>query len=296
MVSLDTAGMMAYFILPVMVLYFRFLERYGERIGENIATLVDRGLILVGMSGLEGSGNKDNLVLILSITTAVGVPLLSALCPMGGYLFSRAYTHGQPNTKKVALCVKLSDLAKEDTDLWKSLEETKSVLNILVTLEDLQSRQNDLKKLAKKGHHIAIASNENSGSFTRLNLFQGSSALNNIEKTFDEYSQVLGQTASWAFSTSLFGRHPAYLRKAHDLGMKVAYWSTLLQLDGVKLSEEQKRLIVGDVIHKNGGSIIYVTASEGSVSTALKNIVGGLGDFTIEALPDVVREDATMTL
>ena len=93
----------------------------------------------------------------------------------------------------------------------------------------------DLKELAKKEHHIAIASSENAGLFTGLNLFQGSSASSIIEKAFNEFSRVLGRTAKWAFSTSLLGRHPALLRKAYDLDMKVACWSTFVQFDGKKL-------------------------------------------------------------
>ena len=301
MCSLDTAGMMIYFILPAVVLYLRFLNQYGEWIGGGINAFVyhigleDWGIPVIGI------GKFDNLLLILSVITAAGVPLLNAFCPMGGFLFSRAYTHGQPNTKKVAVCVNLSELGADTSTLLRSLDQSKSVLNIFVTSEDIQSHLNELNKLAKKGHYLALAPSEN-GSFTGPSLFGAGRASRNIKSTFEEYNDLFGEQPNWALSGSSvsLSRHPIYLRKAHNLGMKVTCWSTLVEVKGAKLSREQESFVVSDVIDKNGGSIIYITSYERdrkeSLSTAVLSVVDALSDFIVAPLSQVVKDDATMAL
>jgi hypothetical protein len=208
--------------------------------------------------------------------------------------------HGQPNTKKVALCVNLSDVEGGDSNIFKSIEAKKSVLNIFVTLEDLQSSPKRLKELLSNGHHLVITPSENSG--WGLSLFQGQRASCSIERAFNEYLSSFGEAPSWCLSrsTDSLGRHPAFLRKAHNLGMKVAYWSTLVQVERLNLSEDQKSSIVKDVMDKNGGSIIYFTLGDGAskdgLTTAVLRIVDELREFSMCSLSEVVRDDATMAL
>lgn len=233
--------------------------------------------------GAAASGMNDTLMFILSITTAIGVPIINALCPMGGYLFARAYTHGRPNTKMVAICINCSDLPADTSTLQSTLEQREAVLNIYATLDDMQSHFQELVELAKKGHCIALAPSAN------------------IEAAFDEYNHLFGEAAGWAFSNSdAAGRHPMYLRKAHDLGMKVAYWSTLVQIEAATLTDEQTKSIVDDVVDKNGGSIIYISCGKGATKDSLTNavltIVDAIKDFSIAPLSQVVKDDATMTL
>eukprot|EP00804_Cyclotella_cryptica_P011048 CCRYP_013525-RA/>CCRYP_013525-RA protein AED:0.01 eAED:0.01 QI:126/1/1/1/1/1/2/859/565 len=300
MVSLDTAGMMIYFILPAVLLYFRFLDRYGETISDGVAVLVEKALTATGISQPSASGQKDSLFMILSFVTAVGVPIINSLCPMGGYLFSRAYMHGQPNTKKVALCVNFSDIQAAEADLFESMGAKKYVLNICVTLEDLQSSPKRLKELLKKGHHLVLSPGEYPG--WGLSLFQGQIASCTIESAFNEYLSVFGEKPSWCLSrsTDSLARHPAFLRKAQNLGMKIVYWSTLVQVESVNLSEEQKTSLVKDVMDKNGGSILYVTLDDGAskdrLTTSVLWIVDELRDFSVCPLSEVVRDDATMAL
>ena len=299
MISLDTIGMMIYFFIPSTLLGCRFIDRYGDFVG-GVGRTVIAWLCLDRVPlEMDGEGRDDTLVLIMAMTTAMGVAVVNALCPMGGYLFARAYTHGQPNTKKVALCVKYSDLDDAVASL-QSLEATKAILNIFVTLEDLQSNPNELKELVKMGHHVALASSRPLGFFTGFSFMHSKSASSNIEAAFNEYNQVFGQSASWVLSDSVISRHPTYLRRAHDLGMKVAYWSTLVEVKASTLSEEQRTFIVNDVVDKNGGSIIYITPDKGatkdSISTAITKIVGALDGFSIESLSQVVKDDTTMAL
>lgn len=303
MASLDTAGMMLYFILPAVVLFFRFLGMYGESVGSRVSNLMAYVVKSVGISAVDGdNGISSSFVLSLAMLVSVSVPILNALCPMGGYLFSRAYTHGQPNTKKVALCANFSDLESGENDLWEYLSQRKdegeytAVLNVYVTLNDLQSFPEAVKELAKKGHHVALAPSDPSGE---LSLFQGSEAANYVESIVNEYRKVIGTEPSWI---AAYGRHPAMLGKATEFGIKVAYWSTLVQVGGDMLSVEQQDDISSDVADKNGGSIVHVTlGKDGSnefLSASLLAIVNDLSSkgFTFESLLDVARDDATMIL
>lgn len=317
MCSLDAAGMMFYVLCPVVILHLRFLDKYGESIGSKSALLKEylqsSGVLSVPVGdGYEADVISFSLVMTLAMITAVGVPLLNALCPMGGYLFSRAYIHGQPNTKKVALCVNFSVLprdANERIQIWKSLEKKKSngqkvsaVLNIFVTLEDLTLFSTELMSMAEKGHTIALAPSEFQATLCGLSLFQGIKSSCNIEIAQIKYSEVFGKEPSWLFSKSAesIGRNPIFLRKASDLGMKVAYWSTLVQLNGNRLSSEQKRVISEDCSDKNGGSIIHVMLQQGvspsGMSTLLCEVIDVIDGFSLESLSVVAKDDASMIL
>ena len=299
MICLDTIGMMIYFMVPATLLGMRFVSRYGEDLGSAWREIVGSFVHLnLGMNNLGNHG--DNLVGILSLTTAIGAAVINVLCPMGGYLFARSYTHGQPNTKKVAVCVQYSHLEGVTESYFKALEAKKVVLNIFVTFKDIESNSEKLKELDKKGHHIALASSRTLGSFTGLSFMQTKNVRSSIETACNEYNNLFGTDSTWVLADSAISRHPAYLRKAHDLGMKVAYWSTLVEVNGSNLSEEQKALVMDDVIDKNGGSVVYVTskneALKGSISTAVTTIVNALDGFSIESLSQVVKDDTPMIL
>ena len=311
MVSLDTMGMMFYFIFPVVILFFRFEGLYGEV--ARSAAEVARGY-LHSILGVQSNGDtvSSSLVLALALITSIGVSLLNALCPMGGYLFSRAYTHGQPNTKKVALCIDFSDLPHGESYLLKFLKEMKmdAVFNIFVSREDIALFHPQLKELIKKGHNLVLSPTNYKWNISGLNLLKGKLAASNIQSAYDIYSGVLGKNPSWFFAKSAdgIGRHPALFQKARELGMKVAYWSTLIEVDGWNLTAEQLSDLKNDVIDKNGGSIIYVTLGKkgrasagGLTSSSICQIVDGLtghddANYSFESLSDVVQDDATMVL
>ncbi|KAL7539207.1 hypothetical protein ACHAXR_009722 [Thalassiosira sp. AJA248-18] len=314
MVSLDTAGIFVYFVCPAVILYLRFLDQYGEPIASKFAVLKEylqsTNVLLAGDRYGEDMASFS-LVMTLVMITLVGVPLLNALCPMGGYLFSRAYTHGQPNTKKVALCINFSDLPRDADNrilIWKSLEQKKmgdqttAVLNIFVTLEDLMLFRAELKLIGQKGHAIALAPSEFQEPFCGLSMFQGNKSSCNLEIAHYEYSEIFGKEPSWmlAKSSDSIGRHPSCLRVANDLGVKIAYWSTMVQLTGDKLSNEQKSSISGECLEHDGGSIIYITLEKGvssnSTSTSLCGVIDTLDGFSLESLSDVARDDTTMVL
>ena len=306
MVSLDSAGMMVYFFWPAIIVYFRFVDKYGDYIGGKVITVFGylKSMGLLNDSPLRSGDDifSVSFVVMLATITAVGVPILNALCPLGGYLYSRAYTHGQPNTKQVALCISYSDLPKDRTTLWAILADKKkegqatAVLNIFVTLEDLKMHPSELKLIAAKGHKLSLEPTE----FAGLSLLKKTAATCNIEFAQYEYTEVLGETPAWMLAKSVdtIGRHPSLFHKAKDLGMKVVYWSTLVKVTSGKLTSQQKDAIIGDCQDKNGGSIIYITSgNSGSNSTAaLCEVVGMLDEFTFESLSSVARDDPTMVL
>ena len=314
MVSLDTVGIMVYFICPAVILHLRFVDRYGESIVSKIAMLKEY-LESSGFPAADGDGGdfaSFSLVMTLVMITSIGVPMLNALCPMGGYLFSRAYTHGQPNTKKVALCINFSDLPKDVDKLqaiWNALlnkkksDQITAVLNIFVTLEDLTLYRDNLKEISKRGHSFALAPSEyHEESFCDLSMFQGNKSSCNLHIAHYEYSKILGKEPTWilAKSADSAGRHPALLSDAKDLGMKTAYWSTTIQLTG-ELTTEQQSAISGECSAHDGGSIIYVTLGKGvspnDVSSTLGEVVDrSFFDLSLESLSDVVKDDAKMVL
>eukprot|EP00584_Thalassiosira_punctigera_P008537 CAMPEP_0172534322 /NCGR_PEP_ID=MMETSP1067-20121228/6724_1 /TAXON_ID=265564 ORGANISM="Thalassiosira punctigera, Strain Tpunct2005C2" /NCGR_SAMPLE_ID=MMETSP1067 /ASSEMBLY_ACC=CAM_ASM_000444 /LENGTH=653 /DNA_ID=CAMNT_0013319099 /DNA_START=94 /DNA_END=2055 /DNA_ORIENTATION=+ len=316
MVSLDTIGIMFYVISPIVVLSYRLFDKYGESIASQSALLKGYVQSTGFLSGDAYGGEliSFSLVMTLATITAVGVPLLNTLSPMGGYLFSRAYTHGQPATKKVALCVNYSDLpkgAKQRDDILNCLEkkktdgQTTAVLNVFVTLEDLKQFSTELKLIADKGHAIALAPSVDDGEkkICGLSLFRGSKASCKLESARSEYSKVFGKKPSWVFANSVDsnGRHPSLLHTASDLGMRVAYWSTLVRLTGGgALTGEQKMAVSKDCSDKDGGSIIYVTLEQGVSSSTTSALICELIDaqdgFILQSLSEVVRDDFNLIL
>ncbi|KAL7552697.1 hypothetical protein ACHAWF_015934 [Thalassiosira exigua] len=305
MVSLDTAGMMFFFVFPAAIIYFRFIDKYGESLASK-ASLLKGYLQSVGVDVSGEIGDDDTLtssmVMTLALITAIGVPLLNGICPIGGYLFSRAYTHGQPNTKKAALCVGFADLGTQKrADLWKSLEKKESVLNIFVTLEDMHLHAAELKLLSGKGHAISLAPTEFKDTLCGLSMFQGNKSCN-IQIAHHEYTELFGDEPSWVLAKSAdsIGRHPAFLRVVKDLGMKVSYWSTHVEVAGNKLTDAQLREVREECSDKDGGSIIYVALGKGAppscMSSALSEIIDSLDGYSLESLSHVVRDDATMVL
>ena len=309
MVSLDTAGIMIYFICPAVILYLRFLDKYGDTIALKLKTYLESTGIF---SSVVGSGDDVIslcLVLSLAMVTVVGVPLLNALCPMGGYLLSRAYTHGQPNTKKVALCVDYADLpkgkdAKLRLEIWEALEKKNAVLNIYVTLEELTLFPVQLKLLADKGHVIQLAPTEfEEEAFNGWSMFQGNKSSCNLQIAHYEYTELFGEEPKWLLSRSVdsIGRHPTLLSEARELGMKVVYWSTLVQLMGDTLTKKQLTAVQGDITDKNGGSIVYIKLGKGisarCLAAPLCEVINKLDDqYSLESLSDVAKDEVKMVL
>ena len=171
----------------------------------------------------------------------------------------------------MALCIKFSDLplgSANMADIWSSLEKKKGI-NIYVTLEELYAHTSYLKVIASKGHAVALAPTDFGETLNGLSLFQGNTASCQLQIAQHEYSEAFEKIPLWmlAKSSDSIGRHPSLLRQASDLGMKVAYWSTLLELSGAHLTKKQQSGVNFDCADKNGGSIIYATLQKGVPSS-----------------------------
>ncbi|KAL3809891.1 hypothetical protein ACHAXA_008543 [Cyclostephanos tholiformis] len=334
MVSLDTVGMILYFVCPALLLLSRFLSMHAEDVSSMLAMLSGGyckyvGCILPASTSLHSANHyygEDalpfSLAMMLAISSVIGVPLLNALCPMGGYLYSRAYTHGRPNTMKIALCVNFCDLPKDEAarkDVWESLSRRikktgdrtiAAVLNVFVTSEDMARYPDELRVIADRGHKVELAPVESSsddGAFLfRPSLFRGKDAVRDLRIAQREYARLFGKGwagPSWMLSRSAssIGRHPSVLREANDLGMKVAYWSTLVRLSKDRLTSELRSAINEDCSNKNGGSIIYVVLGKGVSSNSASGSFCELidvfdGRCSLESLSDVAMDYAEMVL
>jgi hypothetical protein len=205
MISLDTSGMLLFVLWPSVILALRFFDMYNDTLHSIRNVLLDRYVhfvnnivVIVGIDDISRGTTTTTttetspsliLIIMLTMTIIIGVPLINTLCPLGGYLYSRAYIHGQPNTKKVALCIKYCDLPKkkrkndDDDDevthmngdvrdeIWKSLQTrqkttssgdnnatttTTAVLNIFVTREDMALYSKEIINIASRGHAIEL--------------------------------------------------------------------------------------------------------------------------------------------
>lgn len=302
MISLDAAGMILYFIFPAVVLYFRFLEKYGEILQNVIGVLRKNVVGVLGPASMEDTMAAVVFIGALSAIHALGVPLLNSLCPLGGYLYSRSYIHGRPNTKKVALSLNFTDVPKVEGCLVQFLnkitcaddasvdEADRSasantvaakkddgnltvVLNVHVTTEEIEKYPSQLKELVKMGHQLVLSP---ASTYRGVqNIFRGNEAAAYLKAGYDSYSKLIGEPPKWYFAESSdgMGRHPSLLREASDLDMKVSYWSTVICVDGLNLRADQLDSLKSDVRETNGGSIIFVTLSE-KMKTKVKSSDG----------------------
>lgn len=295
MVSLDTLGLMVYFMSPAVILYLRFLAKYGKL----IASYSSSGRDMLQSAGLLNTGGLDgkemlplSLVMSLAAIMAVGVPLFNSLCPLGGYLFCRAYTHGQPNTKKVAICIYFAEMPKDGVkviNLCRELAKRNALLNFLVTLEELTMYPSELKLIAQKGHTLVLAPSNYDERYRGLGILKSSKQSCNLQISHHDYEAMLGETPKWMLAKSSDSRHPSFLHEARKLGLKVVYWSTI---------SSDKQTILKDCQDKNGGSIVLVQSSFAGdgLLPLLDELLGQLDGFMFESLNAVVRDDAGMKL
>lgn len=364
-----------------VILALRFIDMYNDTLHNIRNVLLDRYIhyfVIIGIDDIsrdttaittETSPSLILIIIMLTMTTIIGVPLINTLCPLGGYLYSRAYIHGQPNTKKVALCINYCDLPKkkrkndndDDDDathmsgdvrdeIWKTLQTreqkftssgddnattTTPVLNIFVTCKDMALYSKEIINIANHGHAIELTLTDDtllseSGIHGHIHQFfvdstptirGGKSACAELQLAHSEYTNlfvnqmtVMKKKPTWFLSMSSLGRHPMVLRMANDLGMKVTYWSAIICLTtddnrGGLFSSEQKIELQNDVLNKNGGNIIYITAGDRQgditndtgyndrVTEAICELIESIDDtFSLETLSNVAKDDAIMVL
>jgi len=322
MISVDTAGIGFYFVLPVAVLVTRFFAKYGDFVEGKMNGIAGLVVSVSMMMALDSSGLhvlldlKDvttvykTLVAFVTTVIVVGVPLVNSLCPISGYLFGRTYTHGQPNTKRVAVSVEFSELfpstaaatatttTSSESDrqeifktlaAWKTTMEDdssknkslKAVLNINVTSFDLAEFPKDIQKLHMAGHEICIAM-----------LPKGTPA--SIERAHQYYLKVLGCSPSWYHTgSSSSGSYPKCHTMASSLGMRSAMWST-----SINATTKCVEALTAELDTHRGGSFIFLQCKDAGLFTALQCVLQILqdGNFVPTTLSLVAKEEHHMEL
>lgn len=282
MISLDTVGIVFYFLLPLVVLGLRFVDKYGDFlhrqcfiISELIVQVADPFLLKIPFK-LDGHETFSSLLLNVLMITVVGIPLVKSLCPISGHLFGQVYVHGNPSTKRTAICLHYSSLYSSDIpevsrenifqilNTWKKGEHkniSSGLLNILVSVSELESCGDILKNLSSMGHEIVLTLDKNE-------------SCSSLSESCMKYEAILGHKPLW-YHTGIEskGSSPCCFSIAKKLGMRSVMWSLYLNssatLDPQVLSNELKG--------HNGGSFVYLSEDNMSIHL-LKDILNTLKD------------------
>lgn len=303
MISLDTAALLGYVVTPILILASIASNKYGETVCQTVEGVLRNFISDEFIRQQERPPEQtmtSGLFLLLALATVVGVSVVNMLSPVGAYLFAKAYTNGQPRTRRLALCVHLKDLlgasevTTEETmnELVRRLivaEQKKKVFNIFVTAEELRLFPDLIRRLQSAGHAIGICS----------------TTIKGITKAYETYIDVLEDRPTWYHvGTGSASRGPAALKTVTDLNLKVAFWSTHI---GVTSRETLLKVdlpnLRDDVATTNGGSFVFFTdewKDSQSVLEAIETIVQELSsispEYSFSALSDVAREDSAMIL
>lgn len=313
MVSVDTIGIMFYFVLPICILGVRAMDKYHTWIEMAYVTIAE---VVVHLIGSFKVGKVEKMMadpmtlfqLVVSSLTgiiAMGVPLLNQLCPLCGHLYGRTYTHGQPNTGKVAICISFNvlNLSKEDGAFMKRIIEwgksKTGKLNVFVSAQEMKDSSSIVKSLVDAGHCVGI----------RLDKSKGSKPTSQLNDAVETYQKLIGKKPTWYHAgLESFGQNKACYSHCQKLGLRIAQWSTLLKvgepIPGKSLAE--------DLTRHNGGSFIYITSRTGSskeerieavlIDTfeVLSSTIFGTGavkkNFDSDILDMVAKEDNYMDL
>jgi len=309
MIALDTLGIAFYFILPLVILSFCFMEKYGTHV-YSILSIVGTSLGSVGMEQLtlkslfdldnDGYEMLVHLFLVVHIINVItwGIKLVNSQCPIAGYLYGRTYTHGRPNSKKIAICVDYQTLFDKNVDAkeresflsdlmsatgW-SQSSANAVLNINITVTDLLQCRQDIEKLYAQGHELVITVEKNDASHDRENT---------IRLAYDAYRNVFdGKSPSWYHPTTHhFSAMPKYHSMANLLGLRIAMWSHCI------CSPEEVVFLKEGLADHNGGLLVYV-CNKDKVLTILKSMMLLLRKVEIisATLSSVIPTDNRMDL
>lgn len=293
MVSLDTAGILLYFVSPVIILVIRFFDKYHDGINDvtnHFAVQLSAPLQKVDVSTTDIKQLEMLCIVFITLPVVVGIPLIHCLCPVTGHLFGRTYTHGNPNTKKVSICIGFSDYKPILNKLLNGdklcLKECS--LNIFVTMEDLKNDADAIKKLHQLGHNVGIALAPNAvGGYTTMKAL------------CTKYEATVGSKPDW-YHTGIGnkGNLPVNFRAASKLGLRSAMWSTLVDSSKTELSDPDTEAIKTDLDTHGGGSIFYLCKinypekQHASMKTLLSLLdVITQGGFQAASLSQIIQEN-----
>lgn len=307
MIAVDAVGIAFYFVLPLVVLLFCFMDKYGSRVQSILvwaASVFIRNvnccLSLERIFGLDNCNDNGcqmlaHVFLVVHMVNAItwGIKLVNSQCPIAGYLYGRTYTHGRPNTKKIAICVDYSTLFDKNTDAkekeaflrelvlsTEGSESARAVFNINVTATDLLYCRQHVEKLYAQGHELVLTVDDDASHET-------------IRLAYDAYRNIFnGKSPSWYHpSMHQFSSIPEYHSVANSLGLRSAMWSHCI------VSPEEVAYLNDRLRDHNGGLLVYVCGSE-NVLPILNRLMTLLrkGEFIPATLSSVIPMDNRMDL
>lgn len=284
MVSLDTIGILFYFVLPIVMLLTRFVNKYSANIDETtklVAISLMNHLMDTKLDSIlmEESQFAKFMVMFLTLPSMLGLPLLQNLCPINGHLFGRVFVHGNQSTKKAALCVNYSDNILGVKALSGNDDNSKNTLNIFVTLNDLKHCADTIKKLHKSGCTIGLRLTEND---------------NNPSVTLKEASElcemITGLKPSF-YHTGIYhaGKLPRCYQIASSLNMRSILWSVIVK------AKDDISYVKDDLQRHGGGNIVYIcTDDESLISSALDCMKAN--SFQSETLKTMLEDSNRLSL
>ena len=264
MVSLDGSSLIIYLLAPILILVIRGNEKYGETIHAAMVKLCKSVAdpALMADAPVEPTEMLSQaIVLLLALGSVVGIRLIKSLCPIGGHLFGRVYTHGQQSTRKVALV-----LSWQYNSLVAEFAKKSIFVNLLVTASDLESDGEAIKSAVALGHDTIIGGDVAAG--------------------YKAHRQTQKMAPGWCQTQNL-----SEIIKASEWDMKIGLWSSILDSKTTNLAA-----LVEDVEESLGGSIVYVQDDAGlSIVTDFVTQVVAKG-YSFASLGQVAKEDPPMTL
>eukprot|EP00554_Chaetoceros_debilis_P015363 CAMPEP_0194114748 /NCGR_PEP_ID=MMETSP0150-20130528/21473_1 /TAXON_ID=122233 /ORGANISM="Chaetoceros debilis, Strain MM31A-1" /LENGTH=360 /DNA_ID=CAMNT_0038805051 /DNA_START=703 /DNA_END=1785 /DNA_ORIENTATION=- len=303
MISVDTASIMFYFALPFWILGTRFFQKYGSFFEENISSVFAQKIaVLFDVKSLTEANDfgiveirnyaYTSLVAFLSVIIAIVIPLVKSMSPISGYIFGYTFTHGEQNSKCIAVAVLFSDLFhssikdKEREQVWKALSlwqkgasmgkdggkiysmQTDGILNIVVTAADLKQSADTIKMLKKTGHCIAITISKGEGS-------------SSMQCAYEEYQKLFGDPPQWYHTgDTILGDTPTCFSAASKLALKCAKWSIYLNVSN-GLSDDQQNCLEAELLEHQGGSIVWLRLQSESAPFSLSGMIQVLNKIFI---------------
>mmetsp|Transcript_5945 Transcript_5945/g.9913 ORF Transcript_5945/g.9913 Transcript_5945/m.9913 type:complete len:528 (-) Transcript_5945:9-1592(-) len=257
MVSLDGALGMAYFVVPSTILGWRFWSIYGDFTHGLLSGAVPTLELDMPMSPTQLA--TGTLMLMLGITSTLGVAVTRSLCPFGAHLYGRVYCVGWQSSKKVAVCMDWS----EGKALLEEFSRLQASINFVVTRENLRQDAEQLQEATKAGHTLMPYTGE--------------------RKAHVEYQKLFGLAPAWAHGET----YPSDILACNKNDTKIALWSNYYT------NTVEMESLFSDIESARGGSIICFENVNNVVEVVEEISSKG---YSVAPLSEVTKDFEAMTI
>mmetsp|Transcript_16405 Transcript_16405/g.24185 ORF Transcript_16405/g.24185 Transcript_16405/m.24185 type:complete len:508 (-) Transcript_16405:277-1800(-) len=263
MIALDTVVGGVFILLPATILVNRLNILYGTSIFDTLQSMAKGLNAEYNTSTIDWEMARIGLPLFLGLISIIGNTTIRALCPFAEHLYSIVYTHGQPNTKKIAFCIfDWSNTGKKILSTATASPETKVFFNFIVSNEELLKHASSLKEARAAGHTIIPYTKEQISHTT--------------------YNSLFSQTPEWSHGKS----YPSDLIACSQRDTKIALWSHYYDS-----SDKPK---VTDLEEMSGGAIVCLKQPVKSILELLEALTKK--GYTVAPMSEVAKEDLPMQL